>query len=87
MRYPLIEVEKAHYPVTQLCRILGVSRSGYYDWRRRAESKPSCAKQVSVVAYTVSDGSCAQKGFEPKVSENLRQRQTQNTSIPSQRIC
>lgn len=29
-------MEKANYPVTVLCRVLRVSRSGFYDWCRRA---------------------------------------------------
>lgn len=31
-RYELIEVEKANYPVSLMCRVLKVSRSGYYAW-------------------------------------------------------
>ena len=31
-------MEKAHYPVTDLCRCLAVSRSGYYAWAQRAPS-------------------------------------------------
>lgn len=37
--YRLIEAEKATYPVCELCRVLGVSRSGYYDWKMRLPSK------------------------------------------------
>lgn len=37
--YKLIDAEKASYPISVLCRILRVSRSGYYDWRDRAPSK------------------------------------------------
>ncbi len=40
-RYRLIDAEKASYPVCVLCRVLGVSRSGYYDWKPRAPSKRS----------------------------------------------
>ena len=37
--YRLIEAEKASYPVSVLCRVLKVSRSGYYDWKDRSPSK------------------------------------------------
>jgi putative transposase len=37
--YRLIEAEKATYPVSVLCRVLKVSRSGYYDWKDRSPSK------------------------------------------------
>jgi putative transposase len=36
--YRLISAEKARTPVSMSCRLLGVSRSGYYDWERRAPS-------------------------------------------------
>lgn len=34
--YRFISAEKARTPVCMSCRLLGVSRSGYYDWDRRA---------------------------------------------------
>jgi putative transposase len=37
--FKLIDAEKAYYPISLLCRILGVSRSGYYDWKDRPPSK------------------------------------------------
>jgi putative transposase len=36
--YRLISAEKARTPISVCCRLLGVSRSGYYEWERRAPS-------------------------------------------------
>ena len=36
--YRFISAEKARTPVSTCCELLGVSRSGFYDWLRRAPS-------------------------------------------------
>ena len=38
MRFAFIEAEKARFPVTMMCRLLKVSRSGFYASRGRGES-------------------------------------------------
>ena len=38
MRFAFIEAEKARFPVTMMCRLLKVSRSGFYASRGRRES-------------------------------------------------
>ena len=48
-----MEVEKANFPVTLMCRVFEVSRSGYYAWRKRepsARSQADEALKVQIVA-------------------------------------
>ena len=39
MKYAYIDQQRHVFPVSAMCRVLSVSRSGYYDWRTRPESK------------------------------------------------
>lgn len=39
MKYAFIERESANHQTSMLCDVLGVSRSGYYDWKDRPPSQ------------------------------------------------
>ena len=38
MKFQLVDAEKAHFPVSVLCEVLAVSRSGFYAWKTRLAS-------------------------------------------------
>jgi len=45
VKYGFVDVEKVNYSIIRLCSTLGISRSGYYAWRKRKPSKRSVRKQ------------------------------------------
>lgn len=45
MRFRLIEAETTQHPVSLLCSVLGVTRAGYYQWKRRGPSRRALADE------------------------------------------
>ena len=41
MRFRFVDAQRARYPIRLLCRVLEVSRSGFYAWRKREPSPRS----------------------------------------------
>ena len=42
MKYPFIEDHREQWPVSVQCRVLQVSRSGFYAWSSREQSGATC---------------------------------------------
>lgn len=72
MRFVFIDAQKADYPVRILCRVLEVSRSGYYAWRGRAPSTRATEDRsltaTIVVAHRRSGGTYG----SPRIHAELR---------------
>jgi len=72
VRFLFIRTEKANYPLTVLCRVLKVSRSGYYAFEKRGPSKrESSDRELTVQIQEVHQKSRQTYG-SPRVHRELR---------------
>lgn len=71
MKYRLIEAEKAEHTISRLCRVLGVTRQGFYAWRRRGPSLRSLDDaELARLIVTIYDGSLQTYGA-PRIQLEL----------------
>ena len=72
MRFAFIEAKKAQFPVSALCRVLDVERSGFYAWRSREESDHAIDdRRLAVEVRAVFQESKRRYG-SPRVHRELR---------------
>ena len=74
MRFALIDAEKAHYPVTILCEVMEVSRSGYYAWKRREPSARCRGDARLAVDIAAAHTRSNRRYGSPRVHRDLRAR-------------
>jgi transposase InsO family protein len=73
VKFAWIHTEKAHYPVSKLCRWLGVTPSGYYAWRIRPESAHRRRdRQLKVLIRASFDAHKARYG-SPRIYGDLQE--------------
>ena len=74
MCFRLIDAKRAQHPVSRLCRVLGVSRAGYYAWKRRPTSARECRDgELSEQISQVHEESRGTYGW-PRIHAELRHR-------------
>lgn len=47
MKFAFIDAEKASFPISRMCHVLGVSQSGFFAWQER----PACRRQQQDMVY------------------------------------
>ena len=71
MKYVFIKEQHSHYPVQRLCAVMGVSRSGYYDWFTRKPSQWDRANTVLLQQIKVIHARSRQRYGSPRVHAQL----------------
>lgn len=71
MKFAWIQTEKASYPLTKLCRWLGVAPSGFYAWQQRPESIHAREDRRLKVLVRASFAASKQRYGSPRIHEDL----------------
>ena len=74
MRFAFIAVEKAGFPVRLLCRVLGVSRAGFYAWHSRGPSPHAHADERLGLEIAAIHAESRQRYGSPRVHAELGDR-------------
>lgn len=72
MRYRFIDAEKAHHQVNRLCRLMSVSRSGYYAWSSRPISRRAREDMVLLTHIKAEFESSHYSYGRPRMVEELK---------------
>lgn len=73
MRYQFIEKQKKAWPITLMCEVLRVSRSGYYDWAVRDLSEQSRLTQELDTRIQAIFAKHRYRYGAPRITKTLRQ--------------
>jgi putative transposase len=74
VRFVFIRAEKATYPLTMLCRVLEVSRSGYYAFEKRGPSKREQFDRELAAEIKVLHQRSRRTYGSPRIHRDLREQ-------------
>jgi putative transposase len=74
VRFAFIAAEKARFPVALMCRLLAVSRAGFYAWRKRPMAARTRQDQVLAIAVATIYAEHHGRYGSPRVHIELRER-------------
>jgi len=90
-RFRFVEAEAAQFPVSLLCRVVGVTRQGYYAWKRRPPSARELAdrklceriKEIFVETEEIYGGAADLLGAEARRRDRGRQEARRAVDAPA----
>lgn len=71
-KYAVIAAHRTEFPIILMCRVLGVSRAGYYAAQDRVPSKRAVADATLVATITDTFTTCRSRYGAPRVHQKLR---------------
>ena len=74
MRFAFIDDHRAAWPVAVQCRVLAVSRAGFYAWLARPESARAAARRELTDAIRVAHVECREVYGSPRMAVELAAR-------------
>jgi transposase InsO family protein len=72
VKFELVLAEKANFPVSVLCDVLGVSRAGFYAWSTRDTSARAKADELLAVQIAAVHAKSKRRYGSPRVHRMLR---------------
>ena len=73
MRYGFIRDHRSQYPVTTMCRVLRVQRSGFYAWLRQPVSNRGREDLLLLGLIRWFYAECGGLYGSPRIHKNLRE--------------
>jgi putative transposase len=74
VRYACIQAHREEFNIALMCRALGVSRSGFYDWQKRSPSEPTAEEQRLRVEIRSIHRKSGRTYGSPRLHQALRKK-------------
>lgn len=74
MKFAFIASKEVAFPVLAMCKVFGVTRSGFYAWRMRPKSARAKADDQLVVDITATHDKSRKRYGSPRIHRALRKK-------------
>lgn len=86
MSFRLMDAQKASYPIAVMARVLGVSTSGYYDYRAKGGKLSPRAAENNKLTQTITQIHAGSRGTYGAPRVHMELRLGQQTFISRKRV-